>query len=72
MMKFAFPEELKEEMNKFPEINWSEVVQASIKEKLAALKFLKTFTSDSEITSEDAEKFGREVSELVARHYEGK
>ena len=67
----SIPDDLKEEMNKFPEINWSEVARASIKQKLADLKFLRAFTSDSEITFEDAEKLGREVSELLAKRYEG-
>ena len=65
----SIPEELKEEMNKFPEINWSEVARASIKQKIADLKFLRAFTSESEITFEEAEKLGREVSELLNKRY---
>ncbi|NVM02620.1 MAG: hypothetical protein HWN67_09810 [Candidatus Helarchaeota archaeon] len=67
----SIPDELKKEMNKFPEINWSEVARASIKQKLADLKFLKALTSESEITYEDAEKLGRKVSELLAERYQG-
>ena len=63
------PEDLKEEMNKFPEINWSEVARASITQKLADLKFLRASTSEGEIIYEDAEKSGQEVSELVGNHY---
>ncbi len=67
----SIPEELKEEMNKFPEINWSEVARASIKQKLADLKFLRAFTSESDISYEDAEKLGQDVSELVGKHFKG-
>ncbi|MHA1651524.1 MAG: hypothetical protein ACTSYB_15140 [Candidatus Helarchaeota archaeon] len=67
----SIPDKLKREMNKFPEINWSEVVRASIKQKLADLKFLRALSSESEITYEDAEKLGRKVSELLAKHYFG-
>ncbi len=67
----SIPEELKEEMNKFPEINWSEVARASIKQKLADLKFLRAFTSESEISFEDAEKLGQEVSELLTKRSTG-
>ncbi|HUX99577.1 MAG TPA: hypothetical protein VMV49_08495 [Candidatus Deferrimicrobium sp.] len=67
----SIPEELKEEMNKFPEINWSEVARASIKQKLADLKFLRVFTSESEISYEDAEKLGQEVSELLTKRFTG-
>ncbi|MHA1783999.1 MAG: hypothetical protein ACTSVY_09755 [Candidatus Helarchaeota archaeon] len=67
----SIPDELKKEMNEFPEINWSEVARASIKQKIADLKFLRAFTSESEITYENAKKLGREVSELLAKHYNG-
>ncbi len=67
----SIPDKLKKEMNEFPEINWSEVARASIKQKLADLKFLRAFSSESEITYEDAEKLGRKVSELLAKRYFG-
>lgn len=67
----SIPDELKEEMNKFPEINWSEVARASIKQKLADLTFLRAFTSESEISYEDAEKLGQEVSELLSKRVTG-
>ncbi|TFF88402.1 MAG: hypothetical protein EU549_03095 [Promethearchaeota archaeon] len=65
----SISEELKEEMNKFPEINWSEVARSFIKQKVADLKFLRAFTSESDIIYEDAEKLGRKVSDLLAKHY---
>jgi len=65
------PEELKKDMNKFPEINWSEVARASIKQKLADLKFLRAFTSESDISYEDAEKLGVELSGLLSKHFKG-
>ncbi len=67
----SIPDELREEMNKFPEINWSEVARASIKQKIADLKFLRALTAESEITYEDAEKLGREMSEFLAKRYIG-
>ncbi len=67
----SIPDELKEEMNKFPEINWSEVARASIKQKLADLTFLRAFTSESEISYEDAEKLGQEISELLSKRVTG-
>ena len=67
----SIPNELKEEMSKFPEINWSEIARTSIKQKLADLKFLRAFTSESEITYDEAEKLGREVSKLLTKHYTG-
>jgi hypothetical protein len=61
--------ELKEIMDNFPEINWSEVARDSIKKKIAQLNFLKGFRIDSEISPEDALNLGREISELLLNRY---
>ncbi len=68
-LTLSIPNELKEWMDEFPEINWSEVARDSIKKKIAQLKFLKGFRMDSEITPEDALTLGKEVSELLLKHY---
>ena len=65
----SIPQKLKKEMEKFPEINWSEVARDSIKKKIAQLNFLKGFKMNIEITQNDALKLGKEVSELlIERH----
>ncbi len=61
------PDDLKAEMDAFPEINWSQVARSAIRQKIADLKFLESFKSESEITYEDAERLGRELSEVIAR-----
>lgn len=68
-MTFSIPAELKNEMDEFPEMNWSEVARAAIRQKLADLKFLRAFKADSEITPEDAERLGRELSEKVTQKF---
>lgn len=60
---------LKEQMERFPEINWSEVARSAFRQKIADLKFIQSFKKGSEITSDDAEKLGREVSILLSKHY---
>jgi len=65
----SIPEDLKKQMENFPEINWSEVARTSIRKKLANLNFLKGFRLDSEITLKDALKLGKEVSELLSKRY---
>jgi len=59
-------------MEKFPEINWSEVARISIKQKIIELNFLKGLTMDSELTPEDALKLGQEVDLLLAKKYKVK
>ena len=65
----SIPEDLKKEMEKFPEINWSEVARDSIKKKIAQLSFLKGFRMDSNITVDEALKLGQEVNQLLVKHY---
>ena len=65
----SIPEDLKKEMEKFPEINWSEVARDSIKKKIAQLTFLKGFRMDSDITVDEALKLGQEVNQLLVKRY---
>ena len=68
-MTISIPGELKDDLDLFPEINWSEVARDSIKKKIAQLNFMKTFRIDSEISPKDALNLGREISELLLNHY---
>ena len=68
-LTLSIPKEMKELMEKFPEINWSEVARDSIKKKIAQLNFLKGFRMDSEINPEDALNLGKEISELLVKRY---
>jgi len=69
-LTFSISKKLKKSMEDFPEINWSEVARDSIKRKIAQLHFLKGFRIESEISHEDALNFGREINELVLKHYQ--
>jgi len=68
-LTLSIPNELKKMMENFPEINWSEVARDSIKKKITQLNFIKTLQIDSEISPEEALNLGREVSELLIKHY---
>lgn len=65
----SIPEELKKEMDKFPEMNWSEIARAAIKQRIEILKFFKEFTKDSILTEEDAIELGRKVNKALAKRY---
>ncbi len=67
----SIPDDLKKEMDKFPEINWSEVARASIRQKIVDLNFLKGFRVNSDISPEGAEMMGQEISKLLAKRYKG-
>ena len=65
----SVPEDLKHEMDSFPDINWSAVAREAIKKRLIMMERFKEFTKDSEFTEEDALRFGREVTEKAAKKH---
>lgn len=66
----SVPEEVREKMDKFPEINWSEVARQSINEKIRDMEFLKEFKEESDLSREEAIEMGRELNEKLSEHYE--
>ncbi len=69
----SVPVELKEEMDGFPEMNWSAIAREAIRKKITMLEKFKEFTKDSEFTEEDALELGRKVSiNAMKRHREKK
>jgi hypothetical protein len=71
-MTLAVPGELRNKMELFPEINWSEVARQAFNQKISDLEFLRKFKSKSTLTEDDALRLGAEVSRKVAaRHNRG-
>ena len=68
----SVPEDLKKEMEKFPEINWSVLFREMIRKRIMLLKHIKEFVRDSELTEGDAIRLGREVNKAVAKRYRSK
>ena len=62
VITLSIPEEMKKEMEKSKEINWSEVARVAIKIKLEQLKILKEITSKSKLTEKDALKLSRKIN----------
>ena len=65
----SVPEELKKEMDKYPELNWSEVARQAIKQKLTLLKKMDALLEKSELTEQDALNLGRKVNKALAKRY---
>lgn len=65
-------EEMKQEMDKFQDVNWSAVAREAIKQKLDMLEKFKKFTEYSTFTENDALNLGAKVSEKVAKKYSKK
>lgn len=67
----SVPEELKEEMEKFPEINWSAIARDAIQQRILLMNKFKKFTSESTMTEKDAMELGRKVNRQLAKRYKG-
>ena len=66
-MTFSMPEQIKREMEKFPEINWSEIARAAIKKRIILLKKFREFAGESDLTEEEAILLGKEVNQGVVK-----
>ena len=65
----SVPDELKREMDKSKEINWSEVARTAIREKIAQLKILKSITAKSKLTEKDALELGKKINKSLHTKY---
>jgi hypothetical protein len=68
-LTLAVPDDLKKEMDRYPELNWSAVARKAIEEKVALLKRLNELTANSKLTEKDALELGDMVNRKVAERY---
>jgi hypothetical protein len=67
----SVPGKLKQEMELFPEMNWSEVARQAIKKKILMLKKFREFAKESEMSEEEALELGNKISKAAAKRHEG-
>ena len=65
----SVPKELKDEMNTFPEMNWSEIARQAIAKRIKLLKEMDKILSKSKLTQSDAIDLGRELNRKLAKRY---
>lgn len=68
----SVPQNLKEKMNKFPEINWSELTRMLLTQKIKRLELLKELDemlADSSLTDEECIKLGKKLKKEIAEEY---
>lgn len=65
-MTLAVPNELKEKMDSFPEINWSAVARQAFMEKIEDLDFLQQFKKKSKLTKTETIKLGKKVNKELS------
>lgn len=67
----AVPKELKEIMNKHPEMKWSEVARQAIWEKSRVLERMDKLLSKSKFTEKDTLKHGAIINKKVWEQHRG-
>lgn len=68
-LTLAIPADLKTQMGRFPEINWSEVARQAIAAKMQALQALQHLLKRSALTEEEAVALGRHIKQRVWRKH---
>lgn len=66
-LTLSVTEELRKKMEKFPEINWSEVARQSIIQKLSLLEKMNRLLKNSRLTEKDAIELGKKVNKGIAK-----
>ncbi len=64
-------DDLKEQMDEHPEINWSEVARGAFREKLDDLELMERLSSGSDLTEEDVDEIAELVDSNVAERLAG-
>ena len=65
----AVPEELKQKMALFPEMNWSAVARKAILERIKVLEEMNKKLAKSTLTEEDTVSLGRKVKHVVSKKF---
>ena len=68
-LTLAIPADLKAKMNRFPEINWSEVARQAIAEKTQLLEKMQRLLSKSNLTERETFTVGRQIKRRVFRKH---
>jgi ribosomal protein L15 len=63
-------DDLKERMEKHPEINWSEVTRQAIRDKIEKLELMDELTADSELTDEDVDEIAAKIDGSARKRIE--
>lgn len=68
-MTLALPADLKEKMDKFKEINWSEVARQAIREKTMMLDRMNQMLSHSKLAESEIEYNASKIKKAVAKKH---
>ena len=65
----AIPEDLKQELQKHEEVNWSAVIRKALQEHLRKIRIAEAITSKSKLTQKDADEIARRIKREIAKEH---
>lgn len=65
----TIPEDLKEELQKHPEVNWSAVTRKAMQEHLTKLHIAEAIASKSKLTGKDVEELDKLIKKGIAKQH---
>lgn len=68
-LTLAIPQDLRNKMKQFPEINWSEVARQAIAEKMRTLEQMQQLLSQSRLTESETLELGRQIKRRVSQKH---
>ncbi len=68
-MTITIPEDLKEEIKKHKEVNWSAVTRKAMEEHLRKLHIAESIASKSKLTQKDVEELDKLVKKSIAKQH---
>ena len=63
----ALPDELKKELQKHKEVNWSAVIRKALLEHLKKIEIAEAIASKSKLTQKDADEISRKIKREMAK-----
>ncbi len=70
-LSVSVPEDLREQMVKLEEINWSAVARRAFEEKVKEVEFLRNIAEKSKLTEKDAEEIAAKINKSMAKKFKG-
>ena len=67
----SIPEDLREQMVKLDEVNWSAVARHAFEEKIKEVEFLKNIAQKSKLTEKDAGEIVNKINQNMAKKFKG-
>ena len=65
----AIPQDLREELQKHKEVNWSAVIRKSLQQHIRKLNIAEAIAQKSKLTKKDIEEIDKLVKKGIAEHH---